>query len=62
MEVKFVMSINEHVTHVIVPSNPTRGPPTLSLLADNYQAGLLTSEVIVILFTRGPPYVQCTVY
>ena len=47
-------------TLIIVPSNPiTRGPPIFSVLADSYRAKMLTTEIIVILFSRGLPYVQC---
>jgi len=42
-------------TLIIVSSKPT-----FSVLADNYQAGLLTPKITVILLTRGPPFAQCT--
>jgi len=32
---------------------------TFSILADNYRAGLLTPEIIVILFTQGNSYFTC---
>jgi len=35
-------------------------PTIFRVLADIYRAGMLTPEIIVILFTRGLPYVQCT--
>jgi len=30
------------------------------VLADIYRAGMQTPKIIVILFTQGLPYVQCT--
>ena len=30
------------------------------VLADIYWAGMLTAEIMVILFTQGLPYVHCT--
>ena len=35
-------------------------PPTFKFLVDIYRAGMLTPEIIVILFTQGLSQVQCT--